>query len=210
MLTTQLKAIFVLIILFLTVAIAAKAIGSFQPINPALRGFIEGCEDKPQPCWYGIMPGVTTLEEARNILEKLGYTLEDNLPLNGLEIPIPPDELCIIDIRYFPYGDRVGKISALLFYQCPNLTYFDMLAALGRPDAVVQVSEPISLWYVQGRLEISDWNWAKGPAPVRLFLLFHQNPSVDIVHWEASWHGFVPRWRYCQFEPEFGYCSYQR
>lgn len=175
-----------------------------------MRGFIEGCEDKPQPCWYGIIPGETTLEDARNILEKLGYTLEDNLPLNGLEFPIPPDELCKTDMYYFPYGDKAGKISALLFYKCPNISYFDMLAVLGRPDAVVQVSPGVSLWYFQGNLEIRDWNLTKGTDTVGLFSLFDHNPSVDTVHWEALWYGFVPRWRYCQFEPEFAYCSYQR
>jgi hypothetical protein len=37
--------------------LTARAIGTTQPTNPALRGFIEGCENKPQPCWYGIVPG---------------------------------------------------------------------------------------------------------------------------------------------------------
>jgi hypothetical protein len=39
---------------------AARALGGTQPTHPALRGFTEGCEGKPQPCWYGIVPDQNT------------------------------------------------------------------------------------------------------------------------------------------------------
>lgn len=45
-----------------------------MPLDSALDGFVENCQDKPQPCWYGIVPGVTTLTETRAVLEKRGYS----------------------------------------------------------------------------------------------------------------------------------------
>src|SRR5689334_17247061 len=59
MILSQFKVTVILIAVLMVVCIEAKAVGALQPPNPALRGFVEGCEDKPQPCWYGIVPGVT-------------------------------------------------------------------------------------------------------------------------------------------------------
>lgn len=74
MLILQLKLSIIVLALFLVGSIAAKAIGSLQPINPALRGFTEGCEDKPQPCWYGIVPGVTAANNVTEILHGIDNT----------------------------------------------------------------------------------------------------------------------------------------
>src|SRR5688500_1794465 len=56
---------------FLLLPLTATALCNTQPLNPALRGFVEGCEGKPQPCWYGIMPAENNIEEARKIIRKL-------------------------------------------------------------------------------------------------------------------------------------------
>jgi len=67
----------ILALLCLALSLAARALGSTHPPNPALRGFVEGCEDKPQPCWYGIVPGVTAIEDAPSILAQ--YRLNSEL-----------------------------------------------------------------------------------------------------------------------------------
>jgi hypothetical protein len=68
-----LKIIIYLVAILLTVSLAAKAIGSLQPPNPALRGFVEGCEDKPQPCWYGIVPGQTVTAQVVTTINALRH-----------------------------------------------------------------------------------------------------------------------------------------
>src|SRR5689334_9061762 len=55
---------------------AATALGTAQPLNPILRGFTEGCEDQPQPCWYGIVPGITDIKQAHDLLFKYQYPSE--------------------------------------------------------------------------------------------------------------------------------------
>jgi len=57
MIRVFIKVISGLTVIFLTMTVAARALGGTQPPNPALRGFVEGCEGKAQPCWYGIVPG---------------------------------------------------------------------------------------------------------------------------------------------------------
>jgi len=57
----------------LALSLAARTLGGTQPPNPALRGFVEGCEDKPQPCWYGIVPGVTSEQDAVELIIKANY-----------------------------------------------------------------------------------------------------------------------------------------
>jgi hypothetical protein len=54
-----------LLVLFTVVGLAAPAVGGTQPTHPALWGFTEGCEGKPQPCWYGIVPGVTRMADGK-------------------------------------------------------------------------------------------------------------------------------------------------
>jgi hypothetical protein len=62
-----LKIILLCILALLALNMAARTLGSTEPPNPALEGFTVGCEGKLQPCWYGIVPGVTTVEEATTI-----------------------------------------------------------------------------------------------------------------------------------------------
>lgn len=71
------KLILVFTLIGVAFSLVARTLGSTQPPNPALRGFTEGCEDKPQPCWYGIVPGVTKREYVITLLAKnMGYDID--------------------------------------------------------------------------------------------------------------------------------------
>lgn len=91
-----LKLSLILLAAFAVFNVAARAFGTLQPPNPALAGFTEGCEGKPQPCWYGIVPGVTTEAEAISRLELRGFTLfkntdfdDDHFLVNDYNINFP-------------------------------------------------------------------------------------------------------------------------
>ncbi len=63
--------------LLVVLLLISRALGTTQPPNPALRGFIEGCEDQPQPCWYGIVPGVTRREYViTQLANNMGYDID--------------------------------------------------------------------------------------------------------------------------------------
>ncbi|MEO8612104.1 MAG: hypothetical protein ABI690_29675 [Chloroflexota bacterium] len=73
MIRSYLKLIPTFAIVFLALSLAARALGATQPPNPALRGFTKGCEDKPQPCWYGIVPGITTWDDNLSVIKAHGF-----------------------------------------------------------------------------------------------------------------------------------------
>jgi hypothetical protein len=77
MIRSYLKLTIAIPIICLVLTLTASALGTTQPPNPALRGFSEGCEDNPQPCWYGIVPGVTRREYVITQLAKnMGYDID--------------------------------------------------------------------------------------------------------------------------------------
>jgi hypothetical protein len=104
-----------LCIFFLTsINVVIRALGTFQPPNPALRGFVEGCEGKPQPCWYGIVPGVTDEESARSNAKKAGYSIMAN-ELSSNYIQSCHVKPCCKHIEVLT-GE--APLSKLIFYQC--------------------------------------------------------------------------------------------
>jgi hypothetical protein len=68
MIRLYLKLVLRVATIFLALSVTARALGETQPPNPALVGFTIGCEDKPQPCWYGIVPGVTKIVDVPAML----------------------------------------------------------------------------------------------------------------------------------------------
>ncbi|MBI1281161.1 MAG: hypothetical protein GC179_23750 [Anaerolineaceae bacterium] len=59
--------IFIMLILSV-MNLIARAIGTTQPQNSAMRGFTDGCEDQPQPCWYGAIPEETSFDDAVHLI----------------------------------------------------------------------------------------------------------------------------------------------
>ena len=113
-------------VIFLALSLTARALAMTQPPNPALRGFVEGCENKPQPCWYGIVPGVTTAEEATNISFQLGI---DELAFQNM---VGVRVLCSEEISSFQ-----GKVNSIRITFCDPLYFGDFIIAMNtRPQAI--------------------------------------------------------------------------
>src|SRR5690554_275096 len=126
-----LKLILPAMAMFFGLTLTSRALGETQPLHPALRGFSEECEDKPQPCWYGIMPGVTTAGEAIARLEAQAYRLSRPQRLaDGIfstELFHNPDEYadCNISIGGRNGRNRWTHLSAplnVLSIDCQYLT----------------------------------------------------------------------------------------
>ena len=65
------KLFMFIVLLFGAAIVGASALGQLRAANPVLDGMYQGCENQPQPCWYGIRPGSTSLEDA---LQKVSMT----------------------------------------------------------------------------------------------------------------------------------------
>jgi hypothetical protein len=193
----SLKVMLELVAALMMVSIGAKAVGALQPPNPALRGFVEGCMDQPQPCWYGVVPGKTIPPDT---LTHLGhYRVESPGSTGGPVIFGKSVTNCNVDITLKDNGEEVD------FYfiegNC-NLRLGDLLPILGRPDFINQSdvlsSHPLMLLYRDGTriwpdmcCRLSLYSRVK-----QLFLT-----SYDAITSPAlEWQGFVPNWRYCRVD----------
>jgi hypothetical protein len=96
--------------IFLALFLIARALGMTQPPNPALRGFTEGCKDKPQPCWYGIVPGVTRKEDVIQLIKNMGYDIEPS-DLVLMQMSIWSYEPPICDFALDNDGNVISKIT---------------------------------------------------------------------------------------------------
>jgi hypothetical protein len=169
-----------------------SALGSAQPPNPALEGFIIGCEGRPQPCWYGIMPGVTTEAEAETLMQV---------------IPSDPS-IFSSSITYSTYntaGDKrlVYQIS-ILFRPSERVSLGEVMAVLGSPewmdvDTIYIVPDENILYKSGISAKVESIRTPFSPV-YKISLHQGQIPY-------QNWHGFLPRWRYCQLEPAYTICQ---
>jgi hypothetical protein len=180
------------------------ALGSLQPLNPALAGFDIGCEDKPQPCWHGIVPGFTTVEEAQGILENMSYVCASvrhlcARPATGMECP---------SVAWWGFENQLTGLDLL---DCGDLTLGSVITALGSPDRIIHfcdgfvdiiwddfakvtvyLTENSRLWFaptdLPSDLAISPSQLEFGP----------DHPFAGSVY---PWQGFMPFTDYLQSQP---------
>jgi hypothetical protein len=68
-----LKCALITALTLMIMGLVARTFGAIQPPNSTLRGFTQDCDGQPQPCWYGIVPGVTTVSESHEFLGGYAY-----------------------------------------------------------------------------------------------------------------------------------------
>ncbi|MBA3874981.1 MAG: hypothetical protein H0X30_38125 [Anaerolineae bacterium] len=141
-----LKLIFLITLIFLALSLTARAFGSTHPssLNPALNGFVEGCKDEDRPCWYGIIPGTTTLEEALNVMAKMGYPpdsaerWETDMIFRDVGEP-----RMTIDFYNIYYPDRkINVVTFIYLRDLGNLQLIDVLAFFNTPPEITLTAHP--------------------------------------------------------------------
>jgi hypothetical protein len=185
-----------------TLTLSARAWGEAQPPHPALRGFVEGCEAMPQPCWFGITthPGnLESLEIAEAHLEREGYTVvNEGVTLDELQNPY----------RVYQTSDAATTCSITLTYDSDRNEVFrtqvtclgkgvrtgDLMLIWGMPDYLNPDPYPFLVYESQSALVIigSAKNLL---SPLEAMLL----PTNYYGH-ALRWHGLVPQWRICQLD----------
>jgi hypothetical protein len=134
----------ILILLFTLCGFALSALGSTKPIHPALRGFVEGCEGLPQPCWYGIALGSTTFDEAREVIRSGLYYIQLNYQ-SGTYLNILADD-CVVQLM--PQEGR-------MWMDChdDNPTVGDMMDIWGAPrNILIMGCDKNTFLYGDGRI----------------------------------------------------------
>jgi hypothetical protein len=180
--------------------LAARALGYAQPPNPALRGFAEGCEGKPQPCWYGIVPGQTSLEVVQQKVEQAGYRRDPDP--NTLTYFAPPAS-GLTAVKFLYQGERLVFISPI---PAAPVRLGDVMAVIGAPSGMMMVfpGRSVNLMYSAGALQMNARLIKDSLSPFQstiqsIYLTRRQ--QVDL-----PWHGFARLWRYAQLESGLPIC----
>jgi hypothetical protein len=214
-----LKFAFLIALALTATSLAAHALGSIQPLDPILRGFTEDCEEQPQPCWYGIMPGQTNVVIAQNQLESKGYKLyhaESRILYFSNRIDgISKAETCS-NIR-LSFERNSQTLSTITLIGCDGIILGD-LWHIGFPQKIMQpldVYIKLNEYYTaitdQHEFVDTSYIWTAWSPNTKIYGLDigssakTVNLAIDLVG--HNWHGFVPYWRYCQLEPNFGDCK---
>ncbi len=184
-------------VMLVALNLLASKLGSLQPPSPALAGFVEGCEDKPQPCWYGIVPGVTTANETLQIIDSLGYELPITRP-GHVRVLIEDSPLCSFEV----WDDGRMILAFQLDFCHPDVQVGDVIAFMDLPRGiVVPLSEVSRQLLFKGSVSLEAVTLSSPYS--RATRISTISPRGTELH---AWHGFIAPWRYCQLEPETRIC----
>jgi hypothetical protein len=201
-----------LIPVFNVMSLTLILLGSAQPPHAALRGFVEGCASVPQPCWYGIVPGVTSLEDAQAFLDDATtYTFSSKRTLNITHYwRYEASGLCALTLVEF------NAIVREIGLRCREVKVVvgEVYAVVGTPNFVMPDLENIYLYHPgQGIFYITTGGMSDDGLmlvgvenEIRSLALRSEAPR-GLDGFTFAWHGFIPFWRLCQLEPHNELCS---
>ena len=190
-----------LMILSLTIiGLVARSLGSTNPPNPSLQGFIEGCEN--QPCWHGIIPGVTTIDDAKAKLLSSGYSLNSISPLQINAIKLT-DSNC--QTAAILFNAHVKQINISL---CERVALGDFVRQFNQPEYVIL--DPLSIWY-GGDIQLIfgkrflRWATLSYYTPLQEVILFPANSSLPQLR--QAWLDVLLQRKYCNLVGLRYHCS---
>jgi hypothetical protein len=184
-----------LLVLMLTVFNSlAVMIGQRQPLNPILAGFSTPCENRSMPCWYGIVPGETTVAETQRIVTELGFEASHRPSFGyinyGIVNSLFPCRLIVT------YRSSTAPIATMQFQECTLLKFGDLASQWGTPNTLMPGPEANVLQY-RSVIEISLQNKTTSLFnPVSEFTLKPNLPTQDAL--APMWRGFRPQAWYCR------------
>ncbi|MBI1281162.1 MAG: hypothetical protein GC179_23755 [Anaerolineaceae bacterium] len=187
--------------LLMILILVAHIFGSTQQTSLALRGFVEGCQVLPQPCWYGIVPGITTLEESKAQLLSHGYVLASNstVQLSATKITDDCQKAVIV------LDSHVKQISISL---CERVALGDFVRQFNQPEYIML--DPLSIWY-GGEIQLIFGRNARFSdalsyyTPLQEIILFPLKSSVPQLR--QPWLDVLLQRKYCNLTGLRYHCS---
>lgn len=198
----SMRMIAILLALGCASTVVARVVGFAQPSNAATLGFIEGCNGKPQPCWYGVVPGVTNGGEAFRLLGDAGFSRTSVVPARyGDEAHVyakPDFPDCQTILQYNPNNQHIQRIQLV----CGGIQFGDVIAAKGAPTGIQKTTGYAPRLLFTGNVS------AIQSVSIDTTSLFSPLGFIDLraasISEDATptfgWHGLAPLWRYCILE----------
>jgi hypothetical protein len=204
MTSSALKVSLCLLLAFTLFAIFPRLSSQAEPPNLALRGFTAGCLDKPKPCWYGIVPNITTREETVAILTGLGYRLAIDHNAVGpqlIETVASPEGFgcaASVKIRPRPRGrssQPLPLVDEFTLRDCRNLTLGDLVFVGNNPVLAYNCAVGVRV-ALGGGIWLNMASSAAPPYeatdPVRDLVLSFNSPYLIGWHFVPQWYGLLP------------------
>jgi hypothetical protein len=187
---------------FALIDLVALMLGSTQPPNPVLRGFTENCEHQPQPCWYGIVPGVTTMADVKDRLLSSGYAV-DSVSAMQLNATKTIDGEC--QNASIMFDAHVKQINIDL---CDTVLLGDFVKQFNQPQYIIL--DPSSVWY-QGEIQMIfgkyglSWDKVSYHTPLQELILFPDKSTIPQLR--QPWLDLLVQRKYCDFKGLRYHCS---
>ncbi|HUN07828.1 MAG TPA: hypothetical protein PLQ56_14555 [Aggregatilineales bacterium] len=198
-------------------AVGFRASGGMQPIAPALQGLIDECASLPPPCWYGILPGSTSIESALAHLHQhpeLNVLRDFQSGVVWRVIGVPDCD----DVALYAFEDSVEIVL-----HCAHIRFGDLIPVLGEPSHIdyCLTNNQYAIWFERSQVEVLtrlvpdlDFYHLQGGIAytplVNHFFIWLRDPARRSADWQlkSRWHGFPPLWRMTQFTSgHFGLCG---
>jgi hypothetical protein len=191
-------------------------------ITPTNFGKIENCN---LPCWNGIQPGVTLLNDAIAVLSAMGYVLQSPKDVDRLQSSLSyktvlPDGVCQVGVGRS--GGVRPIVTELTLRFCDGASLGHILDMLGAPDTVLPIASLIYYQSSQVSVVLDAPMCRKVLSPHTPLLFIDVLPQLtqtqsNLLKAEAAtgkdddstnlpWQGFIPVWRYDQLFPGRAIC----
>jgi len=207
-----------IITLILTITnLIARAIGNTQPFNSAMRGFTEGCEGQPRPCWYGLVPDKTSFDDAVHRIRDYGLPIAKSPSENDYPAAVIKADFIDCEVELFRSDKASSLFGGFYFQNCQTLKLGDILTIMGTPDTVgvslgcdhnlAEYFVPDSYYWMRysgiGSVSLNAnpnlWRWL---SPDDLVLTFNFDGNILPTDLTKTWEGFIPFWRYAQLHTD--------
>jgi hypothetical protein len=130
------KAVIPLFVSLTFLTLGALFVGRFGSLDPTVEGFMKGCDEQAQPCWYGIIPGITTIEDAKQAIQEVAFHYRTiNVRQDGEKVwtmvygSWMTD--CAVQIRH-----RGTQINMITLTNCSDVRVGDLMQTLGKPNNI--------------------------------------------------------------------------
>jgi hypothetical protein len=201
------------VITFSVISAGMIALGGTQPPHPALRGFIEGCEGVPQPCWYGIELGRTHIMSAVALMEQTNFELYRYSPEETYTYQIEMlSSSCETTISAHYQNETTILVR---FENCTGLLLGDVVQLWGLPDKFaggehIEIGiSPITLHFpfvdTFATLEANSVFVLDLFTSVEGLYLYYEPQQLNKGY--RDWRGFLTQERYCQLDADYYWCD---
>lgn len=190
---------------FALMVVVAKAWGTSQPLSQTLTALHLG--DCALPCWIGIVPGVTRLEEVQRLVQRTGAS--GSFRITG---SVSPQGNLIGDYRlqrdaqsntFISVAFSEGRVNQVMIVS-EDIALGDLMLAYGLPSCQAPIWD---LYYdsPQGRATFVFDSAVSRRYTVTPRMILLQRPQPDSapaclseIRQAQRWHGIAPAWRYEQ------------